>query len=206
MSVKRVLLPALVAVGVSAFAVGAHGLASRPRTVPSSRAAQAPAVPVERTPQNVPAAVTALEHALVLRQQLLVPPGQVVGVHAGAASLAGMSERAATLLPSAFSGAALEQERVTVHKAIDALNGPDLQCSGGGADHFNLGTPTWAADGRLMFTGSYRAWSELAQLRSGRAVPALASNMLNFNATMDRIEGQWKVTDFAWTFQPGSEP
>lgn len=110
-------------------------------------------------------------------------------------------------LATLFTGGALTDAVKMVGNAVRTEADPAFQALGGGADSFRFSRRS-VTGSAIAISGTYRAWSKIAQIQpGGKVVPASPGNLIDFSATLARCpDGLWRVSSFTWAFHPGSAP
>lgn len=197
---RRFAVPALAALAASAVAVGAAGLSDNGA---SRRHTAQPAAFF--SPAQIDAARSSLGDAMQLRQHVLVPSNAAPDHHPNASDLDDLTLKGDGALGTRFEGAALTKEKSTLRAAQAAEAAPSFLALDGGADQLQI-TTTPVDETTMTFTGTVRAWSKTAQVQPTRVVEVTPSNVLDITGQLTLRGGQWRVSNFDWSFHPGSEP
>lgn len=160
-----------------------------------------------RSAQEARIARAALAQALDARQRVLVP-SRVTGPQAlsrpeGAEMLASGQQALARY----FIGKQLAKETLILSNGVATLQkDATFRVLGGGADHLVVSRSDVNRD-YVRLVGTVRTWQKMAQVQEhGHLVVATPSNVLDFTATISVSGSASRITNFSWSFHPGSEP
>lgn len=156
-----------------------------------------------RSDQKV--AIAQLRAALTAQQRDILPAHTVAGIHPSSSDLSATKVSATALLPRLFTGKALVNEERGVNDGLKALQNPDFQVLDGGVGALDVHSVSGSST-ELKMSGTYDNWSKFSQRVKGHKTTYTPHNLIDFNATLAKTSGSWKLSEITWKFHPGSEP
>jgi hypothetical protein len=155
---------------------------------------------------SVSQAEAILSAAINAQQSEVVPPPGLEGKAVSPATKARMRGRGVDLLGKNFTGHALNQQEQLLDDGLAKMTELDFVVFDAGVSRYELTSSSRPDADTITLEAKATTWSRVGQVQSDKAVVSTPQNDILVSATLIRGPGGWRVSEFDWTFAPGSEP